>query len=223
MSAAVRKSPVVDLFTLFAVVGAFAVTALLYDQLPDPLAVHFDLSGRPNGWMPRAVGAWLLPGIELLVVALLRFGRYLLPRGWRERLDASPMPTVALVTAFMMTSVHVVVLRASLSPLPNLGNAIWVLLGALFVVLGVLMPRTRRNPFFGVRTAFALASDENWARTQRLGGWTMIAGGIVTIAAGLLGLPAVAVATILTSALVPAIWSWVLAKRGTGDVPPISR
>jgi len=223
MSAAVRKSPVVDLFTLFAVLGAFAVTALLYDRLPDPLPIHFDLNGRPNGWMPRATGAWLLPGVELLVVALLRFGRHLLGGGWRERLDASPVRMLALVTAFMMTSVHVVVLRASLSALPNLGNAIWVLLGGLFVALGILLPRTRRNPFFGVRTPFALASDENWARTHRVAGWTMVGGGLITIAAGLLGLPAVAIATILTSALVPALWSWVLAKRGTGDVPPISR
>jgi uncharacterized membrane protein len=223
MSAAVRKSPVVDLFTLFFVLGAFAVTVLLYGRLPDPLPVHFDLSGQPNGWMSRAVGAWLLPGIEVLVVGLLRFGGHLLPPGWRERLDASPAHALALVTALMLTSVHVVVLRASLSALPSLGNAIWVLLGALFIALGVLLPRSRRNPFFGVRTAFALASDENWARTQRVAGWTMVGGGIITVAAGLLGLRAVAIATILTSALVPALWSWVLAKRGTGDVPPISR
>jgi uncharacterized membrane protein len=223
MSAAVRKSPVVDLFTLFAVLGAFVVTVLLYDRLPDPLPTHFDLNGRPNGWTSRAVGAWLLPGIEVLVVVLLRFGQHLLGRGWRERLEVSPVRMLALVTALMMTSVHVVVLRASLSALPNLGNAIWVLLGALFVAFGIIMPRTRRNPFFGVRTAFALASDENWARTHRVAGWTMVGGGIITIAAGLLGLPAVAIATILTSALVPALWSWVLAKRGTGDVPPISR
>ncbi len=122
-----------------------------------------------------------------------------------------------------MTSVHVVVLRAALSPLPNLGNAIWLLLGAMFVALGLLLPRTKRNPFFGVRTAFALASDENWARTQRVGAWAMIAGGIVAVAAGLVGLPAVALVAILASAIVPALWSWVLAKRGTGDVPPISR
>jgi len=223
MSTAVRKSPVVDLFTLFAVVVAFAVTALLYDRLPDPLPIHFDLSGRPNGWMSRAVGAWLVPGLEVLVVGLLRFGRHLLAPGWRERLDASPVRALALVTALLMTSVHVVVLRASLSPLPNLGNAIWLLLGALFIVLGVLLPRTRRNPFFGVRTAFALASDENWARTQRVGARTMVAGGIVAIAAGLVGLPAVALGAILASSIAPALWSWVLAKRGTGDVPPISR
>ena len=223
MSAAMRKSPVVDLLTLFAVLGAFAVTVLLYDRLPDPLPTHFDLNGRPNGWMPRAVGAWIVPAIEVLVVALLRFGGYLLPRGWRERLEASPVRALALVTALLMTSVHVVVLRASLSPLPNLGNAIWVLLGAVFIALGLLLPRTKRNPFFGVRTAFALASDENWAYTQRVGGWAMVGGGAVAIAAGLVGLPAVAVAAILVSAFVPAVWSWVLAKRGTGDVPPISR
>lgn len=223
MSAAMRKSPVVDLFTLFAVLGAFAVTVLLYDRLPDPLPTHFDLSGRPNGWMPRAVGAWIVPALEVLVVALLRFGAYLLPRGWRERLESSPVQALALVTALLMTSVHIVVLRASLSPLPNVGNAIWVLLGAVFIVLGILLPRTKRNPFFGVRTAFALASDENWAHTQRVGGWAMIGGGAVAIAAGLVGLPAVAFGAILISAFVPAIWSWVLAKRGTGDVPPISR
>ncbi len=223
MSTAVRKSPVVDLFTLFVVLGAFAVTLLLYDRLPDPLPTHFDLNGRPNGWMPRAVGAWGVPALEVLVVALLRFGGYLLPQGWRERLEASPVRALALVTALLLTSVHVVVLRAALSPLPNLGSAIWVLLGAMFVVLGLLLPRTKRNPFFGVRTAFALASDENWARTNRVGGWAMVAGGVVALAAGLVGLPAVAVAAILASAIVPALWSWVLARRGTGDVPPISR
>jgi uncharacterized membrane protein len=223
MSTAVRRLSVVDLFTLFVVAGAFAVTALLYDRLPDPLPTHFDLSGRPNGWMPRAVGAWLVPALEVFVVALLRFAGYLLPQGWRARFEASPVRALALVTALLLTSVHVVVLRTALSPLPNLGNAIWVLLGALFVVLGVLLPRTKRNPLFGVRTAFALASDENWARTNLVGGWAMAAGGVITVAAGLVGLPAVAVAAIIVSAIVPMLWSWVLARRGTGDVPPISR
>lgn len=223
MGTAVRKSPVVDVLTLFVLLGAFAVTALVYDRLPDPLPTHFDLNGRPNGWMPLAVGAWLLPVLEVVIVALLRFGAHLLPRGWRERLEASPVRTMALVMALLMTSIHVVVLRAAMSPLPHLGGAIWVLLGALFIVLGALLPRTRRNPFFGVRTAFAYASDENWARTQRVGGWAMAAGGAAAVAAGLLGVPAVAVAAIVLSAVVPVVWSWVLAKRGTGDVPPISR
>lgn len=223
MSTALRKLSVVDLFTLFVVLGAFAATVLLYDRLPDPLPTHFDLNGHPNGWMSRAVGAWVVPAIEVLVVALLRFGGYLMPKGWRERLEASPVRALALVTAGMLTSVHVVVLRAALSPLPNLGNAIWLLLGGLFVVLGVLLPRTKRNPFFGVRTAFALASDGNWARTNRVGGWAMVGGGVIAIAAGLVSLPAVALTAILTSAIVPMFWSWVLAKRGTGDVPPISR
>jgi uncharacterized membrane protein len=223
MSTAVRKSPVVDLFTLFVVLGAFVVTALVYARLPDPLPRHFDLHGRPDGWMPRAVGAWVVPALEVAIVALLRFGGHLLAPGWRERFDASPVRVLALVTALLMTSIHLVVLRAALSPLPQLGNAIWLLLGAVFIVLGVLLPRTRRNPFFGVRTAFALASDENWARTQRVGGWTMAAGGAVAVVAAVLDAPAVAFSAIVVSAIAPALWSWVLAKRGTGDVPPISR
>ncbi len=118
-----------------------------------------------------------------------------------------------------MTGIHVLVLRASLSSAPRLGSAVWVLFGALFVALGLLLPRTRRNPFFGIRTAFALASDENWARTQRVGGYSMTLGGFVALVSGLLGAPAVAIAAVLVSAVAPARWSWVIARRGVGDVP----
>jgi uncharacterized membrane protein len=208
-----------DVLTLGVLAGSFALTAAVYQRLPDPMPTHFAIDGRPNGWMARAVGAWLEPMMAVAIVGLLRFGSRLMPPGWRARLDASPVQILALAVAGLLAGVHVLVLHAALSPSPRLGNAVWVLLGALFVILGLILPRTRRNPFFGVRTAFALSSDENWARTQRIGGYSMTIGGLVAIAAGLLGSPSIALAAILASALAPAVWSWIIARRGTGDIP----
>jgi uncharacterized membrane protein len=223
MTSRERKPFALDLVTAAVLVGAFAATAVVYDRLPDPIPTHFDLNGRANGWMPRAIGAWCLPVLAVGVVGLLRFGSHLLPSGWRERLEASPIRIASLATAAVLTSTHVLILRASLSAVHHLGSAIWVVVGGLFVVLGLILPRTRRNPFFGVRTAFALASEENWARTQRVGGYSMTLGGLVTLFAGLVGSPAAALAAILVSGLVPILWSWIIARRGTGSLPPMSR
>jgi uncharacterized membrane protein len=209
----------IDALTVAVLAGTFALTALVYDHLPDPMPTHFDLAGRPNGWMARPLGAWLLPVLSPFVVALIRFGGRLMPSGWRERLEASPLRTVTLMTAALMTGLHVLVLQASLSPGHRLGNTMWGLLGAMFVALGLVLPRTRRNPIFGIRTAFTLASDENWARTHRVGGYTTTIGGVVVAFAGFAGMPRVAMVALIAALVIPAVWSWRIARRGAGDVP----
>jgi uncharacterized membrane protein len=216
-----RKSYGLDFLTFAILLGTAALTAAVYDRLPDPMPAHFDFRGRVDAWTSRPAGAWLLPAFSVGLVVLLRFGSRLMPPEWRERLEASPVRALALAVAAVLSGVQVLVLRASLDTFPHLGAAIWVLLGALFVVIGLLLPRTRRNPFFGVRTAYALSSDENWARTQRAGGYWMTIGGIVVSAAGLLGSPGAALATLIVSSLAPAVWSWIIARRsGAADGAP---
>lgn len=43
------------------------------DQLPEPLAVHFDIAGLPNGWMSHTTHASLMLGLVALF-ALIPFG-----------------------------------------------------------------------------------------------------------------------------------------------------
>ncbi len=219
MTAARRSQVSFDLLTAVALAAAFALTAAVYSRLPDPMPTHFDIQGRPNGWMPRALGAWVVPVLAVGVVALTRFGARILPPGWRDRLAASPVRFLSFALAATLLGVHGLVLRASLSPAPRLDGALWVLLGGLFVAIGLVLPRIRRNPFFGVRTAYALASDENWARTQRFGGYAMTIGGGVALAAGALGSPTVALAAIIVAGVAPAVWSWLVARGGPGDIP----
>jgi uncharacterized membrane protein len=90
------------------------------------------------------------------------------------------------------------------------------LVGLLEIGLGLAMPRVRRNPIIGIRTPWTLTSDENWARTHRFAGYSMVVGGVVAAAAGASGTivgAVVAIVVLLGSMLVPAVYSLVLARR----------
>jgi hypothetical protein len=43
---------------------------LVWDRLPARMAAHFDIQGRPNGWMPRPTAFYMAMGITLLIVVI---------------------------------------------------------------------------------------------------------------------------------------------------------
>ncbi len=54
---------------LLVAMWAFALWA--YDRLPDPIPIHFDAAGDPNGWADKSYASWLLvPGCALGMTAV---------------------------------------------------------------------------------------------------------------------------------------------------------
>lgn len=205
-----------DVVSILSLVCAGMMTVAVYDRLPDPIATHFDLHGQPNGWMPRAMGAWFAPVFGVALFLFVRFAPKILPRADKKRLPESQIALVASLTTLFLAAVHALVLYVAIVPGASLMRPIWLLLGALFIALGLVLPRVKRNAFVGIRTAWTLTSDENWARSNRIGGYSMVLGGIGAALAGILGGAAggiVAIFFLLASALVPAVYSLVLARR----------
>lgn len=206
-----------DGVSILSLACASMMTIAVFDRLPDPIATHFDLHGQPNGWMPRAVGAWFAPVFGLALFLFVRFAPKILPSAEKKRLPESQVALVASLTTLFLAAVHALVLYVAIVPGASLMRPIWLLLGAFFIALGLVLPRIKRNAFVGIRTAWTLTSDENWARSNRVGGYSMVLGGIGAAMAGILGGAAggiVAIAFLLVSALVPAVYSLMLARRG---------
>jgi uncharacterized membrane protein len=201
-----------DAASFLAWVVAVAATVALYGQLPAQVPIHFNMEGHANGWASREVGGWLLPGVALLTWALLRLVPRALPTEWEERMTASPMSVAALALVLLMALLQLVVLFAALHRDHVEGWVLWAPVGGYTAVLGQLMPRIRRNPFIGIRTAFTLSSDENWLRTHRFAGFSMTIGGLAALAFGFVS-PAASVAAILIGALAPVVYSYVVARH----------
>lgn len=208
-----REARVWDAISLASLFGATALTAAVYDKLPARVPVHFDLHGTTDGFADRAFGAWILLGVAAFVFVLLRFGARILPHGARERLEASPVSALAFLMTTLFVTLQAIVLYAALHPTTHMGRPLAVALSAFWLVLALVMPRVRRNPFVGIRTAWTLASDENWAHTHRFASFAFAIGGLLGVVAGLAGSHALAIVAVLGSGLAPLVFSFVLAHR----------
>ena len=201
---------------VFFLAGAVLFSIVVYSRLPDQVPVHWGLSGEPDRYGSRLEGAFVVPAIMAFVFALMRWLPSRDPRAaniakFRDTYDLS----VLVVMAFM-TAVHVFTLGVSLGWAVNIMTVVLVGLGLLFVVLGNVLPRARSNFVFGIRTPWTLSSDAVWTRSNRVGGYAMVAAGLVTIAAAFMARPlgfAVALTSIMLGALTPIVYSYVLWAR----------
>ena len=206
---------------IIAVLGlVLLAAALLY--LPETVPVHFDAAWNPDRWGSR----WellLLPAALLLMAGVFTA----VMNAWEKKSEEteedkaragaltnrkaigiagiSTLSMLLLVFAWLMLRIF----RAA-SGGETAGDALdrlpFILMGILFIVLGNVMPKTRRNEFFGFRTSWSMYNDETWRKTHRFGGYALVIAGILTViaAAALPGFLAtlLAMLVLLTAAVV---------------------
>jgi uncharacterized membrane protein len=201
--------------------AAFIVAAVLfsiavYSRLPDQVPTHWDISGEPDDFSSRARGAFMLPGIMLAVFVLMQWIPSLDPRASNiEKFRGSYDLVVGAMIAFLGV-MHVLALGNALGWQVNMTKVVLICLGTLFVMLGNYLPRARSNFVFGIRTPWTLSSDAVWTRVHRIGGYATAVAGLITIATAFLELRlslAIALPSLLLSALVPIVYSYVLWAR----------
>jgi uncharacterized membrane protein len=204
---------------VLALVGVGASVAV-YPRLPESMAVHWDIDGNPNGWMPRAFGAFFVPVFLLVLWQLMRILPRIDPREPNYARFGEAYDTIIAATLLLLLATHGIVLADALGYHVPIARLVPALVGALFVVIGNVMPRMRPNWWFGVRTPWTLSNDGVWARTHRLAGFSMTGGGIVMIVAAL-ALPSrfggpVMLAAAVAALIGPAVYSYLTWRREQG-------
>jgi hypothetical protein len=203
-----RANRAFDLISLAAVGGVVAFTTSVYDALPNTIAVHFGLHGEPNGWMGRGLATWGMDAFALGMWGLLRFSPAWLPdaNGWKSRAAKSPMAAVAMLSTLFLAGVSLFIVWNALHPAMPRMTTLAVMIGVYSLALSVVLPRTRRNPVLGIRTAFSLTSD-------RVGSYAFAAGGLACLVGALVGMPTVGIILFAAASTAPSIYSWKLAYR----------
>ena len=206
-----------DVLGLLLVLGAAAVTAVLYPALPDPMPSHWNAAGEVNGWMPKFWGAALVPLIMAFIWLMFLVLPRISPRGFEMEPFLRAWGVFKVMLLAVMLFISVIVLRAAQAGGKISMTAVFVALGLLFVVLGNLLGKVTRNFFVGIRTPWTLASEEVWYRTHRLAGKLFVISGTAVIAAAVIGLSMWPIfAAIMLAALIPVVYSYVLYRRLEG-------
>jgi len=206
-----------DVLGLLLVLGAAAITAVLYPALPDPMPSHWNAAGEVNGWMPKFWGAALVPLIMAFIWLMFLVLPRISPRGFEMEPFLRAWGVFKVMLLAVMLFISVIVLRAAQAGGKISMTAVFVALGLLFVVLGNLLGKVTRNFFVGIRTPWTLASEEVWYRTHRLAGKLFVISGTAVIAAAVIGLSMWPIfAAIMLAALIPVVYSYVLYRRLEG-------
>jgi len=211
------KTATITAITLVAI--SFLVALALYSSMPDPMPSHWNAAGEIDGYMSRFWGMVLMPlitlGILLLFLAIPKIDP--LKANIAQFIDSYNLLMVLFI-AYMLY-VYALTLLAALGYTFNMTAMLLPAMGALFIVIGFLIGKAKRNFFVGIRTPWTLSSDTVWAKTHALGKWTFVGAGVVCIVSTFFGETAFCfmMLALISAGLVPIVYSYLLWKKENPD------
>lgn len=174
--------------SLVLIVAATLAGILLWNQLPEQMASHWDVNDQVNGYMPKFWGLFLMPLVTLGMLALFLVIPEIDPlktniAQFREAFNLF----IALIVGFMIY-VHGLTLAWSLGYQNfKMSTAMLPFMGLLFIAIGFMLRKAKRNFFIGIRTPWTLSSDHVWNETHRLGAILFMASGVLAVIGGFFG------------------------------------
>ena len=199
------------------IIVATLAGAFLWNRLPDQMASHWNESDQVDGYMPKFWGVFLMPLVTLGMLALFLVIPSIDPlkaniATFRETFNTF----ITLIIAFMLY-MHGLTLAWSLGYQSfKMSMAMLPFMGVLFIFIGTLMRKAKRNFFIGIRTPWTLSSDRVWDETHRLGAILFMASGVLAIIGAFFGgMTAfwLMFVPLIGSALGTVVYSYVLYQR----------
>jgi uncharacterized membrane protein len=169
---------------------AIAVVAglLLWNQLPEQMASHWNINDEVDGYMSKFWGVFLMPFVTLGLFGLFLFIPNIDPHkanieGFRETFNIF----ILFFVGFMLY-IHALTLAWSLGYTNfKISSALLPAFGLLFIIIGWMLKKAKRNFFIGIRTPWTLSSDSVWDKTHQLGGNLFLLIGVLAFAGSFFG------------------------------------
>ena len=211
---------ITHIICLTLILAIFAAAAWFYPQLPEMVPSHWNAQGEVDGYMAKPWGVFLMPLVTLGIYLMFFALPLISPHGFRMEKFTTVVRVFQTVMVVFMSLVTVTTLLAARGDAVPISNITLAAVGMLFLILGNYMGKVRKNFFIGIRTPWTLASDEVWARTHRLGGWTFSIAGLLMMVASFTGSNfEILIWISIGAAMTPVVYSFILYRKLEGLGP----
>jgi len=154
---------------LIIILASVLVGLYFYPQLPDPLVSHWDAAGNPNGEMSKFGLMVTIPCVMILMYVLFLAIPLIDPlkeniKKFRIYFDAF----VNLILLFLLY-MYGLTIYWNLGNVFNMSYFVIAPIAILMFFTGILLEKTKRNWFIGIRTPWTMSSDVVWEKTHKHG------------------------------------------------------
>lgn len=188
-----------------------AVGLILWDRLPDPMPMHWNIKGEVDDWGSKSTVVIFLP---LLLLAIHWFGVMVTSADPKNKdIHGKPLQLMFWICPFISLLCCNLVYALSLGFEISIEILMPLMLGGMFLIIGNYLPKCKRNYTMGIKVPWALDNDENWNATHRFAGKVWVIGGAIIMATAVFKLFIVFIIIALTMVIAPTLYSYLYYRK----------
>ena len=212
----IKKNKATLITTSVVTLLPIIVGIVLWDKLPDKVAVHFNVNNEADNWAGKGMAVCGIPIFLLVMHWVCVIATQLDKR--KSHIDNKMMTSLLWICPALSVTGSTIMYMYALNIQVKIGMVCIILMGIIFMVLGNFLPKCKRNSVVGVRTSWTLGSDDNWRATNRMAGWCYVVAGAVSILTAIFENIIIFFSVVVLAAVIPIIYSyWYSKKHGVSE------
>ncbi|MDD2731953.1 MAG: SdpI family protein [Candidatus Pacebacteria bacterium] len=207
-----------EIIPIILILFSFSIGLFIYPNLPERLPSHWNIYGEVDSWVDKNFAVFFFPCLTLFIYLLMTFLPLIDPL--RENYYQFRGPYFIFRTSFVvfLTGLYLYTFWAAFNTELNINYFILPALSLFFIIIGLFLPKIKRNYFVGIRTPWTIHSEEVWDKTHRFGGKVFIVVGVVALISVLMPLYSfwIFIVSALLGAFTPIVYSYIIFKKIKG-------
>ncbi len=188
-----------------------AAGLILWNKLPDQMAIHFNAANEPDNWASKPFAVVGMPAIIAVIHLVCLFVTANDPK--KQNITGVMKTLMLWICPFISWLCAGMTIGYALNAVRNIGVVVCVFLGILFMVIGNYLPKCTPNYTIGIKLPWTLSDEGNWRYTHRIGGFCFMAAGLVVLVSAFFGIVWLPLAALILAAVVPTAASFLYYKK----------
>ena len=184
-----------------------------YNRLPELIPIHFDINNQPDNYASKNIAIFAIPMLMTVLHLICCIADNSMGANSSKKLPRSVKWIVRAIIPTITIVLQCVTVMFALDMTTDIDIVCRLIIGIIYILLGNYLPKTRPNPTFGIRLPWTVTDEVVWSKTHRLGGWLMVPGGIIVIAAAFLKAHIVFFAALFAPMIIPVVYSFVISRK----------
>ncbi len=187
---------------------------ILWDKLPNDMAIHWDTSGTADGFSSKAFVVFGMPliflGLQILSLIGINFDKN--SKGHNKKALTVVFWIIPLISLFVNTLTYSFAFDQEF----NFVRFVPIIFGVMFIAIGNYMPKVTQNKTLGIKIRWTLCNEENWNKTHRFAGKVWVIMGCVILLSVLLPKNFTIIAVLISlflSILLPFVYSYNIYRN----------